>query len=140
MLRAARRAEAIEFGLYRRIAKLWAVVDAEMERARFQPVASSQSLSDDFRRRRRLERRADTLAWRLENNLDHQGYVELALRDARLEWLLGAPQRYLAGMLRPSAPACWLLDAIRLTGLYGRLAGRLNRRAVTDSRSVRPRG
>jgi hypothetical protein len=125
VLRAARRARGTEFGLYRRIARLWAVADEKMDGAGIQPPESPQSLSDDFRRKRNLECRKDVLAWQRAHDLDHAGYVDLVMRDARLSLLLNAPQPFVVGFLHPSEPACWLLDAIRLAGLYGRIAARL---------------
>jgi hypothetical protein len=127
VLRAARRAGGTEFGLYRRIARLWAIADEKTQAAGIQPLESPQSLSDEFRRKRHLERRKDALAWQQANDLNHAGYVDLVMKDARLSLVLNAPQPFVVGFLHASEPACWLLDAIRLTGLYGRAAARLKR-------------
>ena len=122
-LRRARR-PGVEISLYRRIATLWAIVDEQLERARMDLPVTLQFLSDEFRRKRGLERRADTLAWRRANDLDLRGYERLVALDARLA-LVGAGSHAYALGLRPlTDPTCWLLDAIRLAGLYARLKGR----------------
>jgi len=122
-LRRARQ-HGVEIGVYRRIATLWAIVDEQLERARVDLPVTVQFLSDEFRRKRGLERRADTLAWCRANDLDLRGYERLVAMDARLA-LVGAGSHAHALGLRPHTdPTCWLLDAIRLVGLYARLKGR----------------
>jgi len=127
VLRAVRRSADVELGLHRRIARLWAVADARMEDAGIQPPESAQTLSDTFRVERHMEQRKDTVAWRRTNDLTHADYVNLVTRDARLELLLDDTHPYLVGLLRPSEPTCWLLDAIRLAGMYGRIRSTVNR-------------
>jgi hypothetical protein len=84
-------------------------------------LPAAQSLSDEFRRKRGLDRRAATLAWRRENDLDCRGYERLVAMDARLALVSAGSQAYALGLQPGTDPACWLVDAIRLSGLYGRL-------------------
>ena len=134
-LRRARR-PGVEISVYRRIATLWAIVDEQLERARVDLPVTLQFLSDEFRRKRGLERRADTLAWRRANDLDLRGYERLVAMDARLALVSAGSHAYVLG-LRPLTDAtCWLLDAIRLVGLYARLKGRVRRADATRCGSV----
>lgn len=127
LLRNAGRTAALEAGLYRRIATLWAVVDEQLELARVQLPVPLQLLSDEFRRKRGLERRAATLAWRRANDLDRRGYERLVAMDARLAMVSAGAQAHALGLRPATDPACWLVDAIRLVGLYPRLRRRLSR-------------
>ena len=122
-LRQARR-PGVEISVYRRIATLWAIVDGQLERAGVCLPVTLQFLSDEFRRKRGLERRADTLAWWRANDLDLRGYERLVAMDARLELVSAGSHAYALGLLPLTDPTCWLLDAIRLVGLYARLKGR----------------
>jgi hypothetical protein len=119
--RHARRSGGVEPGLYRRIATLWGIVDRHLERAHMGLPAALQSLSDEFRRKRGLDRRAATLAWRRMNDLDRHGYERLVAMDARLALVSAGSQAHALGLQPGTDPACWLVDAIRLSGLYGRL-------------------
>ncbi len=125
-LRPARR-PGVEISVYRRIATLWAIVDEQLERARVDLPVTLQSLSDEFRRKRGLECRADTLAWWRANDLDLRGYERLVAMDARLALVSAGSQAYALGLRPLTDPTCWLLDAIRLVGLYARLKGRVRR-------------
>ena len=129
-LRRARR-PGVEISVYRRLAKLWAIVDEQLERARVDLPVTLQFLSDEFRRKRGLERRADTLAWRRANDLDLRGYERLVAMDARLALVSAGSHAYALGLRPLIDPTCWLLDAIRLVGLYARLKGRVRRRDAT---------
>ena len=124
VLRAAARAPGIEMALCRRISTLSAIADDALERVSIGATRSPQRLADEFRRARGLERREATLEWQRANNLDHQGFVELVMREARLDLLLNQPNLYAFGVLHPADPASWLLDALRLTARYGRLKRR----------------
>jgi len=110
--------------VYRRIATLWAIVDEQLERARLDLPVTLQCLSDEFRRKRGLERRADTLAWRRGNDLDLRGYERLVAMDARLALVSAGAHAFALGLRPLTDPTCWLLDAMRLVGLYARLKGR----------------
>jgi hypothetical protein len=138
--RRARRS-SVERGVYRRIGTLWAILDEQLERARVDLPVTPQSLSDEFRRKRGLERRAATLAWRRANDLDLRGYEHLVAMDARLSLVSAGSQGYALGLRALTDPTCWLLDAIRLVGLYTRLKGRVRGADATsgpvDRRSVR---
>ena len=124
--RRARR-PGVEIGVYRRIATLWAIVDEHLERARVDLPVTLQSLSDEFRRKRGLERRAATLAWRRANDLDRRGYERLVAMDARLALVSAGSQAHALGLRPATDPTCWLVDAIRLVGLYARLKRRVSR-------------
>jgi hypothetical protein len=124
--RRARRS-SVELGVYRRIATLWAILDEQLERARVDLPMTLQSLSDEFRRKRGLERRAATLAWRRANDLDLRGYEQLVAMDARLALVSAGSQGFALGLRALTDPTCWLLDAIRLVGLYPRLKSRVRR-------------
>ena len=134
-LRRARR-PGVEIGVYRRIATLWAIVDEQLERARVDLPVTLQFLSDEFRRKRGLERRADTLAWWRANDLDLRGYERLVAMDARLALVSAGSQAYALGLRPLTDPTCWLLDAIRLVGLYERLKGRVRRTNATRCGTV----
>jgi len=122
----ARRTGGAEPGLYRRIATLWGILDGQLELARVDLPATLQSLSDEFRRKRGLERRAATVAWRRANDLDRHGYERLVAMDARLALVSAGSQAHALGLRPETGPACWLVDAIRLAGLYGRLKSRVS--------------
>lgn len=125
------RRSSVDIGVYRRIATLWAILDEQMERGRVELPVTLQSLSDEFRRKRGLERRAATLAWRRANDLDLGGYERLVAMDARLGLVSAGSQAYALGLRPLTDPTCWLLDAIRLVGLYGHLKGRVRRANTT---------
>jgi hypothetical protein len=125
-LRRTRRT-GVEISVYRRIAKLWAIVDEQLERARVDLPVTLQFLSDEFRRKRGLERRADTLTWRRANDLDLHGYERVVAMDARLALVSTGSHAYALGLRPLTDPTCWLIDAIRLAGLYARLRGRVRR-------------
>jgi hypothetical protein len=131
----ADRTGAVEAALYRRIATLWAIVDEHIEQERVEIPVTLQSLSDEFRRKRGLERRAATLAWRRANDLDAGGYERLVAMDARLALVSAGSQVHALGLRLGTEPACWLLDAIRLAGLYGRLKRRVSRAGWTGGRA-----
>lgn len=134
-LHRARR-PGVEISVYRRIATLWAIVDEQLERANVDLPLTLQSLSDEFRRKRGLERRADTLAWWRANDLDLHGYEQLVAMDARLALVSAGSQAYALGLRPLTDPTCWLLDAIRLVGLYARLKGRVRRADATHCSGV----
>ncbi|HEX9822598.1 MAG TPA: TfuA-like protein [Methylomirabilota bacterium] len=126
-----------EFRLYRRIAKLWRVVDEVARRQGFDPVADVQVRSDDFRRARGLRSAAATRSWLRANDLDLRGYTGLVAAEARLSGLRQGSGSYTLGLMETLDPVCWLLDAIRLTGLYPGLRQRLERGPASPD-SVRP--
>jgi hypothetical protein len=125
--RKSRRAGGVEAGLYRKIATLWAILDEQLERAQVEVAAPLQSLSDEFRRKRGLERRAATLTWQDVNDLDGRGYERLVAMDARLALASTGSQAHALGLQPRTDAACWLVDAIRVAGLYGRLERRVVR-------------
>jgi hypothetical protein len=133
-LRRARR-PGVEIGVYRRIATLWAILDEQLERARVD-LPTTQFLSDEFRRKRGLERRADTLAWWRANDLDLRGYERLVAMDARLALVSAGTHAHALGLRPLTDPTCWLLDAIRLVGLYAPLKGRVRRADATRCGAV----
>jgi hypothetical protein len=130
------RPPSIEMSVYRRIAKLWAIVDEQLERARIDPPVTRQSLSDEFRRKRGLERRADTLTWWRANGLDLHGHERLVAMDARLALVSAGSHSHALGLRPLTDPTCWLLDAIKLVGLYPRLHGRVRRAEAARCRTV----
>jgi len=125
-LRRARRS-TVEISVYRRIATLWAIVDEQLERARVDLPVTLQFLSDEFRRKRGLGRRAATLAWWRANDLDLRAYERLVAMDARLALVSAGSHAHALGLRPLTNPTCWLLDAIRLVGLDARLKGRVRR-------------
>jgi hypothetical protein len=122
----------------RRIAKLSAVADDALERLSIGATRPPQGLADEFRRARGLDRREVTLEWQRANDLDHEGFVELVIREARLNLLLNWPNLYAFGVLHPADPAPWLLDALRLTGRYGRIQRRVADRSSDRSEQPQP--
>jgi hypothetical protein len=133
VLRKVRRTARIEAELYRQTATLWAIVDEQLERARVELPLPPQFLSDQFRRTRGLERRSATLVWRRANNLDGRAYERLVAMDARLALVSAGSQAHALGLRPAIDPACWLVDAVRLAGLYARLRRRVSR---ADSATV----
>jgi hypothetical protein len=130
------RPSGVEISVYRRLATLWAIVDEQLERARADLPVTLQFLSDEFRRKRGLERRADTLAWWRANDLDLRGYERLVAMEARLALVSAGSQAYALGLQPLTDPTCWLLDAIRLVGLYAGLKGRVRRADTTRCGTV----
>ncbi len=135
VLRNAERRDGMEFRLYRRIAKLWRVVDEAATRVGMEPLDEPQLLSDEFRRARGLNLRESTRVWLRANNLDSDGYTALIAADARLSILCDNSRTYTLGLIETADPVCWLHDAIRLTRLYPSLKRRLARAPATDGRS-----
>jgi hypothetical protein len=118
------RMDGGEVGLYERIADLWTIVDEQLDAARVEMTTPLQDLSDAFRRTRRLERRADALAWRRANDLDGRGYERVVATDARLTLVTSGAEAHAVGLLPATDPACWLADAARVAGMYDRLVRR----------------
>lgn len=137
VLRHAEAHGGEELRLYRRIAKLWRVVDEVARRRGFDPVADGQVRSDDFRRARGLRSAAATRHWLRANDLDLRGYTELVAAEARLSGLRQGSGSHTLGLMESLDPVRWLLDAIRLTGFYPRLRQRLGR-APASPDSGRP--
>jgi len=122
-----------EIDLYRRIAELWTIVDEQLERAGVAFAEPLQTLSDAFRRARGLDRRASTLAWRRANGLDGRDYQRLVITDARLGLVSAGAQLHAVGLVPSTEPAFWLVDAIRLVGLYTRLERRVLREGAAHA-------
>jgi len=133
--RGAPRGDGAEVRLYRRCATLWAIVDDHLERRHVVLPQTLQTLSDEFRRKRGLERRDATLAWRRSNDLDWQGYERMLALEARLVFVTAGVQAHAVGLLPATDPACWLIDAIRLAGLYARLEKRAARGPASPRRT-----
>jgi len=140
VLRNAERRGGTEFRLYRRIAKLWRVVDKAATRVGMEPLDAPQVLSDQFREARGLMLREATRVWLRANNLDHRSYTALIAADARLSILCDSSLTHTLGLIDTADPVCWFHDAIRLTGLYPGLKRRLTREAATGSRAPRAPG
>jgi hypothetical protein len=119
-----RRAET---ALYQGIAILWALVEERLDRERVESAVPLQALSDEFRRKRGLQQRADTLAWRRVHDLDGRGYERLVTLDARLSMVTTGSQAYATGLPFATDAVCHLVDAIRVSGLYARLERRVSR-------------
>lgn len=120
-LRHLTRRGGLAFALDRRAGVLWSVVDDVMASLRADACKSPQVLSDEFRRARGLDLRGATLTWRRANNLDGRRYEALVARDARLAMLCRCDEPHALGLYRLAEPVCWLLDAVRLSGIYDRL-------------------
>jgi hypothetical protein len=114
-----------EVELYRKSAALWAVIHDHLEQNRVGLPGTLQTLSDDFRRRRGLGRRDATFAWRRANDLDGRGYDRIVAMEARLAMVTSGAQAHALGLRPATDPACWLIDAIRWSGLYSRLEKRI---------------
>ena len=121
VLRDAARRGGLEFGLYRRIARLWSVVDEVVDQLGLAPLATSQVLSDGFREARGLSRRQAALDWMRANNVTRDRYVALVGKQARLSALCEGTETHPLGLVHLVEPVCWLLDAIRLSGTYAEL-------------------
>jgi len=136
---AHRFTDGAEAAIYRRSAALWAVIHEHLQRLRFEPIEPLQTRSDEFRRRRGLESRSGTLVWRRAQDLDGRGYERIVALDSRLNAVTSASQAHVLGLLPATGPACWLIDAIRMSGLYVRLSKRVDRHAAVaaDAKSVR---
>ena len=115
------RRGGLAFALDRCTGVLWTLVDDILASLRAVAGQSPQVLSDEFRRARGLELRGTTLTWRRANNLDERRYEALVARDARLAMLCRCDDPHALGLHRLAEPVCWLLDAVRLSGVYGRL-------------------
>lgn len=125
VLRSAAQRSGQEFGLYRRLAALWSAVDPIVVTRGIKPQGTPQFRSDEFRRARGLERQDATRAWQRANNLDANGYMTLVEQHARLSVPCDGTEARTLGLFHLTDPACWLLDAIRLTGHYVELKRRV---------------
>lgn len=140
ILRHAEAHGGEDFRLYRRIAKLWRVVDAQARRRGFKPTEDLQVLADEFRRARRLTTAAATRHWLRANDLDSQGFIDLVDADARLSAQRHGSGSYTLGLMETLEPVSWLLDAIRLAGFYPRLKQRLARAPESHGATLQPDG
>jgi hypothetical protein len=125
VLRNAARLSGMAFDLYRRTARLWSAVDDVVDGLDLAPIESAQALSDEFRRMRGLDRRTVARAWMRANHLTWDRYVALVSRGARLSTLCEGTEMHALGLVHLAEPACWLLDAIRLAGIYAGLKRRV---------------
>jgi hypothetical protein len=113
-----------KFLLFRRMARLWRVVD---HAAKARGVAISaprddlQESADQFRVARGLESRQATQAWLRRNNLDVAGFTDLVTAYVRLSMLFRNAQTQTLGVAEIADDVCWFHDALRLTGFYTRL-------------------
>lgn len=127
VLRRAARRGGIAFAIDRRSSVLWAILGDLMSSLHAAAWTSPQVRSDEFRRARGLELRRDTLAWRRVNNLDARAYQALVERDARLTTVCRGDEPHALGLYALAEPVFWLLDAVRLAGMYGELKRRCAR-------------
>jgi hypothetical protein len=127
VLRNAARRDPVDFGLDRRTSTLWCVLDDVAGERGFSPPERAQVLSDRFRLARGLDRRAATVEWMRASNLTHARYVTLVEKEAVLSALCSGREPHALELMHLADPACWLLDAIRLTGLYPAIRRRLTR-------------
>lgn len=132
---AARQADAIG-GLYRRTATVWSALDGVLDELGLMPYGQMQAQSDAFRRRRGLEGRDATLAWQRANDLRHSAYEAVVAFERRLAAMCEGHMAYWIGLPHELEPVSWLLDAIRLVGLYGTLKRRVVHRSRADRRQV----
>ena len=87
----------------------------------------AQTHSDEFRRQRGLAKRDATLAWQRANNLNQSAYENLVALDKRLTAACDGHAAYWLGQPHDLEPINWLLDVIRLTGLYAGLKRKLEK-------------
>jgi hypothetical protein len=124
VLRALEREDRENFRLFRRMARLWEVVDRA---ARARGIAADQlpdelqDFADDFREERGLESRRATFAWLGRNGLDVAGFNELIAVWVRLHILINNAQSDMLGVSEVAEDVCWFHDSLRLTGFYTRL-------------------
>ena len=124
----------------RRVARVWRALDDALVRLGVEALATAQDLSDAFRRARRLGDRGPMLGWLRENDLDVEGYTRLVSAEARLVMLCDGTCAHSLGLTDGAEAVCWLLDAIRLAGLYrspGAAAGACQPRAARGPREER---
>jgi hypothetical protein len=110
--------------LYRLTARLWRFVDDAAREIGLAPAEDLQEVADDFRRARGLMNGAQTRGWLNANDLDRHGFAALGLDDARLSLVLDGSATSALRLQESFEPASWLVDAIRVTGLYPELARR----------------
>lgn len=124
ILRTLKRRDREKFVLFRRLAKLWCVVD-RAARARGVGVDASADdfgdFADEFRDGRGLETRLATLAWLRRNNLDVAAFVELVTAWIRLRALFDTVQTDTLGLVDIADDVCWIHDTCLLTGFRARL-------------------
>ena len=124
VLRHLERSDREKFLFYRRMAKLWRVVDRA---AKARGVGADglpdelQDFADDFRADRNLETINATRAWLRRNDLDVGGFHRLVSSWARLHILCHNAQTDTLGVAEIADDVCWFHDALRLTGFYARL-------------------
>ncbi len=123
-LRALERQDGERFRLFRRMARLWEIVDRA---ARARGISADrlpdelQDFADDFREERGLESRRATYAWLRRNDLDAAGFDDLIALWVRLRILINNAQTDMLGVAEVAADVCWFHDALRLSGFYARL-------------------
>ena len=113
-----------KFRLFRRMARLWEVVDRAAQARGLGADGMPdelQDFADDFREERGLESRRATYAWLRRNDLDTAGFDELIALWVRLQLLINNAQVDTLGVTEVAADVCWFHDALRLTGYYVRL-------------------
>jgi hypothetical protein len=132
VLASAERYAAVEFQAMRRVARVWQALDDGLVRLGVAGLATAQELSDAFRRARGLGDRATMLAWLRDNDLDVEGYTRLVSADARLVMLCDGTCAHSLGLTDGAEAVCWLLDAIRLAGLYPDLRRRCRRASAAS--------
>ena len=111
--------------LFRRMAKLWLVVNRAAEA---RGVGTDglhddelQDYADDFRTARGLETRAATHAWLVRNDLDADGFAVLVTAWAMRDILFHNAQTDTLGVAESPDDPCWFHDVLRFTGVYSRL-------------------
>jgi hypothetical protein len=125
VVRSLERREPQKLGLFRRMAKLWQVVDRAAEA---RGVGTDglhddelQDYADDFRVARGLDTRAATHAWLRRNDLDARGFTQLVTAWATRDILFHNAQTDTLGVAEATDDPCWFHDVLRFTGVYSRL-------------------
>lgn len=139
VLRRVARADGVEDEIYRVSATLWAVIGEWCTTSGIVVPTPQQELADVFRRARSLLSREATLDWLRANNLGNREFASLVLSDALVGLTTSGAQAYVLGLHAEIGQAFWLLDAVRLVGLYRDLAREVDPARTTRGRARRRR-
>lgn len=132
---APRRPDALADALDLRAAKIWCALEAAVAETPFAPSSDLASASDELRRSRGLLGREAMFTWMRENDLTAAGYEALLARSMLLEALCSGKYLHALDLRVLAQPVPWLLDALRLAGLYLPLARRADAAPALTRRS-----
>jgi len=108
-----------KYRLMHLISLCWWVVERQALRLELQPIESDLQLqSDKFRIKRNLQSQATTEQWLADHDMDLERYQYFMIALSRLNFLVLQNNLDIFGTTYMDENTWWLLDALRLSGLY----------------------